>query len=74
MKSRVTMLCLGRYLGKDGMMGLKKGEVYTVEVFIREGRLACTPIICVARAGDPQYYLPYRSMKRFQRSWDFIDV
>lgn len=69
-----SMPCPGRYVGRDGLMGLKSGEVYTVEVFIQNGKMTRVPIICVARVEDPRYFLPYSSMKRLQQSWDFVNI
>lgn len=55
-------------------MGLKSGEVYMVEVFMRTGNVTNHPILCVSRVGDYNYFIPYRSMKKLQREWDFVNI
>ena len=62
----------GRYLGREGLMGLHTGEQYLVEVFMRIGGISKAPIICVSRAGDREYFIPYKSMKKLQQNWDFM--
>ncbi len=55
-------------------MGLRTGETYTVEVFMRTGNITNHPIICVSMGGDYKYFIPYRTMKKFQLDWDFVNV
>ena len=55
-------------------MGLRVGETYTVDVFMRTGNITRCPIICVSMVGDHKYFMPYKSMKRFQLDWDFVNV
>ena len=53
-------------------MGLKTGEQYVVEVFMRIGSTTRKPILCVSRVGDREYFIPYPTMKQLQQDWDFI--
>lgn len=55
-------------------MGLKTGETYAVEVFMRTGNVTRKPIICVSRVGDLHYFIPYKTMKKFQQDWDFVNT
>ena len=55
-------------------MGLKAGETYAVEVFMRIGNVTHKPIICVSRVGDLNYFIPYKTMKKFQQDWDFVNT
>ena len=55
-----------KYIGKSGPMGLKRGEIYVVEVFMRTGTITGQPIICVSKSGERNYYVPYKTMKKFQ--------
>ena len=55
-------------------MGLKRGNCYIVEVFMRKGMLTRKPVICVSLSGEAEYYIPYKDMKRFQEDWDFVNT
>lgn len=65
---------IGKFIGRDGLMGLQNGMTYSVEVFMRTGNVTRQPIICVSRVGDRQYFLPYKTMKKFQMDWDFVNT
>ena len=52
--------CYGRFVGKDGSMGLRTGEVYAIDIYRRGGR------IWVDWAGG---LCPYDTVGAIKRIW-----
>lgn len=68
---RTKSLIRAKYIGKDGDLGYRKGEKYTLVTWFSK-RLFGDSYLVVKRLGFENSKCPYRTLELFLSNWEII--
>ena len=69
-KSARCLNVVGKFIGRDGSMGFRKGFDYELWVFLRNG----DGKIYISRRDLNAIAIPYDTTKAVDKNWQFIEV